>query len=271
MQEKKNQSAAKERTWKIREYISGLERVKDEIIEYWGTRQDLDESSRNLWTADIKECYYSIVAAWQMLSSGRSGTESNNQFQESAGNFLKAAESRLAQVSSELTGIDTNDARRLNRVVKESFNYCHLALSAELERLSAREKIEPPPQKVLKAAENEYHLPCTVCGEIAVKFKIGRTRFDKEDSLVFSGITFSTSMARDLAPQLFKHLEQENLSQAHAFMKKHYKREGLDAYCPTCGKIYCARHYQTREEYDEGYYDCTRGTCPEGHKRIIHD
>jgi hypothetical protein len=268
MENKKNQSAAKERTWKIREYISGLERVKDEIIEYLATGTDLAESNRNLWTADIKECYYSIVAAWQMLSSA---TESNSQFQDSAGNFLKAAESRLAQVSSELISLDTDDAHRLSQEIKESFNYCHLALSAELERLSAGKKIKKPTQKVLKAAECEYHLFCSVCGEVAVKFKIGRTRFDKEDSLVFSGITFSRSLDKDLAPQLFKHLEQENLSQVHAFMKKHYKREGLDAYCPTCGKIYCARHYQTREEYDEGYYDCTYGTCPRGHKRIIHD
>jgi deoxycytidylate deaminase len=264
----KKQSAAKEGTWKIREYISGLEKVKDEIIEYLETRTELAESSRNLWTADIKECYYSIVAAWQMLSSG---SGKNSQFQDSAGNFLKAAESRLAQVSSELTSLDSNDARRLNQEVEGSFNYCHMALSAELERLSAGKKIKKPTQKVIKVEEWEYHLPCSVCGEIAVKFKIGRTRFDKEDSLVFSGITFSRSLDRNLAPQLFKHLEQENLSRVHTFMKKHYKREGLDAYCPKCGKIYCSRHYQTREEYDEGYYDCTYGTCPHGHKRIIHD
>ncbi|UCH98488.1 MAG: hypothetical protein JSV88_17025 [Candidatus Aminicenantes bacterium] len=268
MENRKNQSAAKERTWKIREYISGLEKVKDEIIEYLATGTELAESNRNLWTADIKECYYSIVAAWQMLSSS---TENNSQFQDSARNFLKAAESRLAQVSSELTSLDTNEARRLNQELEESFKYCHLALSTELERLSAGKKVKKPGQKVLKVEEREYHLPCSVCGEIAVKFKIGRTRFDKEDSLVFSGITFSTSLASDLAPQLFKHLDQENLSKVHAFMKKHHKREGLDAYCPKCGKIYCARHYQTREEYDEGYYDCTRGTCPRGHKRIIHD
>lgn len=268
MQEKKKQSAAKERIWKIREHISRLEKVKDEIIQYWKTGTDLDDSTRNLWSGDIKECYYSIVAAWQMLSSA---AKSDNQFQDSAGNFLKAAESRLAQVHSELTSLDTNEARLLDQELEESFNYSHLALSAELESLSVPKKAEPSLQKVIKTAENEYHLPCAVCGEIAVKFKIGRGRFDKEDSLVFSGITFSTSLAKDLAPQLFKHLEQENLSQAHAFMKKHYKPEGLDAYCPTCGKIYCARHYQTREEYDEGYYDCTYGTCPKGHKRIIHD
>ena len=268
MENKKKQSAAKERTWKIREYISGLEKVKDKIIEYLGTLSDLDDSTRNLWTGDTKECYYSIAAAWQMLSSG---TKSKNQFQDSAGNFLKAAESRLAQVSSELTSLDTSEAQCLKQEVEESFNYCHLALSAELERMSAGKKVEKPTQKVIKTAENEYHLPCAACGEIAVKFKIGRTKYDKQDSLVFSGITFSRSLDKDLAPQLFKHLDQENLSRVHAFMKKHYKREGLDAYCPKCGKIYCARHYQTREEYDEGYYDCTYGTCPKGHKRIIHD
>jgi hypothetical protein len=268
MQNKKNQSAAKDRTWKIREYISGLEKVKDEIIEYLGTGTDLDDSTRNLWVSDTKECYYSIVAAWQMLSSA---VERNSQFQDSAGNFLKAAESRLTQVKSELTSLDTKEARRLNQEVEESFNYCHLALSAELERLSAGKKIEPPLQKVIKTPENEYHLPCAICGEIAVKFKIDRGRFDKKDSLVFTGITFSRSLDRNLAPELFKHLEQENLSRVHAFMKKHYKREGMDAYCPKCGKIYCKQHYQTREEYDEGYYDCTYGTCPKGHKRIIHD
>jgi hypothetical protein len=268
MGKKNNQSAAKERIWKIREYISGLERVKDEIIEYLTTGIDLAESVRNIWASDTKECYYSIVAAWQMLFSG---IERNSQFQNSARNFLKSAESRLAQVSSELISLDTADAHRLNQEVEESFKYCHLALSAELERLSAGKKIEPPTQKVLKAAEHEYHLLCSVCGEVAVKFKIGRGKFDKEESLVFSGIAFSTSLDRNLAPQLFKHLEQENLSQAHAVMKKHRKREGLDAYCPTCDNIYCAQHYQTREEYDEGYYDCTWGTCPLSHKRIIHD
>jgi len=264
----KNHPEARERIRKIREYISGLERVKDEIITYLGTNKDLDESTGNLWTADIKECYYSVVAAWQLLSSG---VEGKSQFPGSAKNFLKAAQNRLAQVGSELISLNTNDARRLNREVGEYFNSCYLALSAELDRLSDGGAIKKTTQKVLKIEECEYHLPCSVCGEIAVKFKIGRGRLDKEDSLVFSGITHSTSLERGLAPQLFKHLDEENFSRVHAFMKKHHQREGLDAYCPTCGKIYCARHYQTREEYDEGFYDCTWGTCPRGHKRIIDD
>jgi hypothetical protein len=129
----KNHPETRERIWKIREYISDLEKVKDEIIIYLETGKDLDESTRKLWTADIKECYYSVVAAWQLLSSG---AERKSQFPDSAKNFLKAAQNRLAQVSSELISLNTNDARRLNQEVGESFNSCYLALSAELDRLS---------------------------------------------------------------------------------------------------------------------------------------
>jgi hypothetical protein len=268
----RNQSDGNERTWNIREYISGLEKVKDEIIDYLGTRADLDERIRNLWTADVKECYYSVVASWQMLSSGMEGAESKSQFQDSARKFLKAAKNRFTQVSSELLSLGTNDTLRLNQEAEESFTYCHLAISAELDRLSDGKKIiKRPIQEVLKVDEWEYHLPCSVCGEIAVKFKKGCGRFDKEESLVFSGISHSTSLDKSLIPQLFKHLEERNISLAHAFMKKHYRQEGLDAYCPKCGKIYCSRHYQTWEEYDKGFYDCTWGACPQGHKRLIHD
>jgi hypothetical protein len=30
-------------------------------------------------------------------------------------------------------------------------------------------------------------------------------------------------------------------------------------------------HYQLVTEYDDGFYDCTRGTCPEGHRRMVDD
>ena len=45
----------------------------------------------------------------------------------------------------------------------------------------------------------------------------------------------------------------------------------MDAYCPTCDRVYCRDHYQTEERYDEGFYDCTYGTCPQGHRRMIDD
>ena len=47
--------------------------------------------------------------------------------------------------------------------------------------------------------------------------------------------------------------------------------DGIGAYCPRCDKAYCRFHYDLSEEWDQGFYDCTYGTCPEGHRRIVDD
>lgn len=49
----------------------------------------------------------------------------------------------------------------------------------------------------------------------------------------------------------------------------------LDAariYCRHCQLLYCWDDWNNKERiYDEGYYDCTRGVCPQGHKGVIDD
>lgn len=42
-------------------------------------------------------------------------------------------------------------------------------------------------------------------------------------------------------------------------------------WCPSCGSSYCREHYRTVELYDEGFFDCIRGVCPEGHERTLED
>ena len=42
-------------------------------------------------------------------------------------------------------------------------------------------------------------------------------------------------------------------------------------WCPTCGVSYCRDHYRTVEVYDEGFFDCIRGVCPQGHERTLAD
>ena len=42
-------------------------------------------------------------------------------------------------------------------------------------------------------------------------------------------------------------------------------------YCPTCAQVYCRKHWVLIPEYDEGYSDCSHGTCPEGHRRLTED
>lgn len=52
-----------------------------------------------------------------------------------------------------------------------------------------------------------------------------------------------------------------------------YKVEHLFApfYCATCARVYCRKHWVVIPEYDDGFFDCSYGWCPEGHKRMIED
>ncbi len=45
-------------------------------------------------------------------------------------------------------------------------------------------------------------------------------------------------------------------------------------YCRKCGKCYCIDHWLCEVRYDDDFddfYDCTYGTCPEGHRKMIDD
>jgi hypothetical protein len=42
-------------------------------------------------------------------------------------------------------------------------------------------------------------------------------------------------------------------------------------YCPDCGLNYCHRDWDTYVLFDEGFYDCTKGRCPEGHEHMLDD
>lgn len=45
-------------------------------------------------------------------------------------------------------------------------------------------------------------------------------------------------------------------------------------YCRRCEKAYCHKHWSPEVFFDpdyEGWYDCTRGTCPAGHRQVLND
>ena len=42
-------------------------------------------------------------------------------------------------------------------------------------------------------------------------------------------------------------------------------------YCPECERAYCHADWSTYVVFDEGFYDCTRGTCPAGHQHMVDD
>ena len=258
-----------ERIWRIRDYIQELEDVKDEIIEYIGSDDDIDNGTKNIWISDAKEFYFSTVTAWEMLHFTIRGMK--NHLDDSKG-FLYRAKSKLTQSISELKIFE--EQKKLTKLIKKAeaaFEKCWNAFQNEFKLKEPEINIIEPIPRVIKKSNHEYQLPCSICGEIAVDYKIGIGQFDKEEKLLYRGITCGTSLNKRLVDKLFEILENENIAGAHEFMRKYHSYEGIDAYCPECDKIYCWNHYKLEEEWEEGFYDCTYGECPKGHKRMIDD
>ena len=257
---------ALERIWKIRDYIQDLEDIKDGIIGFLNSRKKLDEVTKNLWISDVKGIYYSTVSAWELLynmvSKGKLKHVDNSR------HFLHSARGRLAKSISELKYYKEEIVFNLIKVVEIRFEKCWNAFYFEFDMLIP---IVKPIARIIKVSSSKYHLLCSVCGKISVGYRIGTGRFDEHESLIYTGITHSRSLRKELASGLFDILKNENLLEVHQFMQKYHSQEGLDAYCPQCDNIYCWEHYKAREEYDDGFYDCTCGTCPNGHQRMIDD
>ena len=123
-----------------------------------------------------------------------------------------------------------------------------------------------------KNSATDYSLHCALCGENAGHFYIGIPKYRKKEFLVYSGITHEKGLPLELQQQVFAFLEKGNIKAVHKLMRsKKVMEDGIDCYCPDCNKIYCKNHMKRRVVYDDGFYDCTYGTCPNGHERIIDD
>ncbi|MHA2399278.1 MAG: hypothetical protein ACXADU_10380 [Promethearchaeota archaeon] len=268
MKGKKSSKNIVEEVWDIRVYIQPLEDIKDSIINYLENLKELDKSTRSIWISDVKGFYYNVVSAWEML---RTTTEDLKvESLEKSKLFLYNAKSLLTKIVSQLNIFESRESSKLIKNAEVVFKGCWDAFWIVYRKLLPENELKPSSERIIKVSDLEYHLPCSVCGKVAVVFKIGYGQFDDVESLVFKGITHGTSLNIELAEVLFGILEQKSLLGAHEFMKRRFY-EGLDAFCPECDKIYCWEHYNAKVEYDDGFYDATYGECPQGHKRMIDD
>ncbi|MFX1426479.1 MAG: hypothetical protein ACFFBE_08500 [Promethearchaeota archaeon] len=256
--------------WNLRDYIQTLEYIKEDIVNFLLSLKDLDDSTKDIWLSDVKEFFHNAVSAWEMLITN-SKEELILEKIKSSKSYLYAARNRLSQVISELKIFPSIKSSILVERAETAFTECWDAFWVIYEKILPDNATIKSNKRVVKVSASKYHLPCSICSKNAVEFKIGYGRFDKRESLVFRGITIETSLNVVLAKALFKILKKKDLLSAHNFMKKYHSIEGIDAYCPKCDKIYCWEHYNAIEEYDDGFYDCTYGVCPKGHKRMIDD
>jgi hypothetical protein len=42
-------------------------------------------------------------------------------------------------------------------------------------------------------------------------------------------------------------------------------------YCPACERSYCGAHWRREDVFEGDFHDSIRGTCPDGHERMLED
>ena len=136
--------------------------------------------------------------------------------------FLYGAQNRLSQIISELNIFQSDTTMDLITQVETVFKECWDVFWIIFNELLPEKDLVKPDEIVIKISDLKYQLPCSVCNDIAVEFKIGESRFSNVESLLFKGITHGTALKINLAEKLFKILENKDLLGVHNFMKKYH-------------------------------------------------
>jgi predicted RNA-binding Zn-ribbon protein involved in translation (DUF1610 family) len=100
---------------------------------------------------------------------------------------------------------------------------------------------------------------------VVVEMPVGLPGGSAESScLIVDGVTCQNQCRLDESslPFVKRALEDGNSAALYAM-----DSEYVSSFCPQCGCHYCRKHWEQEVAYDDGFYDCTYGTCPDGHRR----
>ncbi|HET7464061.1 MAG TPA: hypothetical protein VFJ82_22585 [Longimicrobium sp.] len=109
---------------------------------------------------------------------------------------------------------------------------------------------------------------CAVCGNVAGRVEVVPSPTGSGSRLVHS-VFFS--MWRQGPPESTYAEAAQALRGGDPRALWALDREWAPFYCPECNACYCRDHWRQWMEFDEGFYDCTYGTCPQGHTRMLDD
>jgi len=110
------------------------------------------------------------------------------------------------------------------------------------------------------------HFACVQCGAVAATLTL-----NEQEQLIQAG--FSGTITENIAPAARQKLTAAILAADVAAL---YRMDQFWApfYCPACKQVYCYNHWLMQVQFDDdfpGWYDCTYGVCPQGHRRLIDD
>lgn len=104
---------------------------------------------------------------------------------------------------------------------------------------------------------------CAICGLTATVLDLDAEGLRRES---FTG-TLAQPLPRGPGPALRAAVAAGDARALHAV-----DPELVPCFCPECGQSYCGEHWTTRDVFDDdGFHDAIRGTCPEGHERLLED
>lgn len=260
----------KEINWEIHGSIERLETIKNKIVNFWQWQSNMDEAQRTMWIGDVQDVYYQIFTAWDL--NQQNADEENSDY-NAIQLTLRSARSRVEQVISELRSMSDNRAIDLEKELKEVFeeSWKPLAVESGFKELLSEKCLQAPDASIVKISDTEFQLPCSICGEIAFIFRVEIPHHVREKRLVYKGLTHTGDLDIKYAPRIFDYLNQDKIAEAHKEVERIRIGKGIDAYCPDCNSVFCHGHYWLKEEWDEGFYDCTYGICPHGHRRMVDD
>jgi len=252
----------------LRGRIDRFRDVADQMVAFWEARAEPDADLRAVWVADVRGCVSAVVAAWSLLEGAARAGDPGRA--DSSRSFLERAVGLTEQAASAADGTGDPSAKTLATDLRAAFEGCRTGLAHALDDLAPP---TPPAPRDLVAevtGPEEVTVYCSRCGRPAAHLRVEEVRGAR--ALVYHGLTHQPSLDLSERDRMFAWLTSGKLAAAHAHVKRNRVFEdGLDCYCPDCGAAYCRACMQLREEYDEGFYDCTWGTCPRGHTRIVHD
>ena len=113
---------------------------------------------------------------------------------------------------------------------------------------------------------------CARCGAIAAEFSLHAAAAERMPSrhglqrIGFIGEVTKFGEGAQLRSML------EAIRAAEYAAARRVDADFIAFHCKECDRCYCKQCWQIGPpEFDEGFYDCTHGICPQGHEQIVDD
>jgi hypothetical protein len=135
-------------------------------------------------------------------------------------------------------------------------------------------------QRIGRAAAASFR--CAACGEMAGVVKVARAgttvdigpplgleTYDRDAIVVDYFFGTATRFADAATLDAVEEIVSSGVPDPVALRRTDW--ELAPFYRPDCGLNYCRADWETFPLFDEGFYDCTIGICPHGHRHTVDD